>query len=83
MSKIKRLLKSYNDYISVPWRDDAAAAQRVIFCVYSETEERSLRVKIDEFELTDTRKAEKLRLMDEVAQRQQGEKCLTTENQQS
>lgn len=52
MSKIKRLLKSYNDYISVPWRDDAAAAQRVIFCVYSETEERGLRVKIDEFELT-------------------------------
>lgn len=52
MSKIKRLLQSYNDYISVPWRDDAAAAQRVIFCVYSESEERNLRVKVDEFELT-------------------------------
>lgn len=52
MSKIKRLLQSYNDYISVPWRDDAAAAQRVVFCVYNETEERSLRVKIDEFEIT-------------------------------
>lgn len=51
MSKIKRLLQSYNDYISVPWRDDAAAAQRVVFCVYNETEERNLRVKIDEFEL--------------------------------
>ena len=52
MSKVKRLLQSYNDYISVPWRDDAAAAQRVIFCVYSETEERNLRVKVDEFEIT-------------------------------
>lgn len=51
MSKIKRLLQSYNDYISVPWRDDAAAAQRVVFCVYNETEERNLRVKIDEFEI--------------------------------
>ena len=51
MSKIKRLLQSYDDYISVPWRDDAAAAQRVVFCVYNETEERHLRVKVDEFEL--------------------------------
>ena len=55
MSKIKRLLQSYNDYISVPWRDDAAAAQRVVFCVYNETEERNLRVKIDEFEIATKR----------------------------
>jgi hypothetical protein len=51
VSKIKQLIQSYNKYISVPWRDDAAAAQRVIFCVYSETEERWLRAKVDEFEL--------------------------------
>jgi hypothetical protein len=51
MSRIKRLLHSYRKYIAVPWRDDAAAAQRVIFCVYNENEERSLRARIDEFEL--------------------------------
>lgn len=51
MSKVKRLLNSYNKYISIPWRDDAAAAQRVIFCVYHETEERSIRAKLDEFEI--------------------------------
>ena len=56
MSKIKQLIQSYNKYISVPWRDDAAAAQRVIFCVYNETEERWLRAKVDEFELV-TRQA--------------------------
>lgn len=33
MSRIKRLTQSYSKYIAVPWRDDAAAAQRVIFCV--------------------------------------------------
>ena len=38
MSKIKRLLQSYSKYIAIPWRDDAAAAQRVIFCVYDETD---------------------------------------------
>ena len=51
MSRIKRLLQSYSKYISIPWRTDAAAAQRVIFCVYDETEERSLRAKIEEFSL--------------------------------
>jgi len=51
VSRIKRLAQSYGKYIGVPWRDDAAAAQRVIFCVYNAMEERSLRAAIDEFEL--------------------------------
>ncbi len=56
MSRVKRLIQSYSRYISVPWRDDAAAAQRVIFCVYNETEERWIRAKVDEFEIA-TRQA--------------------------
>ena len=43
MSRVKRLIQSYSKYISVPWRKDAAAAQRMIFCVYNETDERWLR----------------------------------------
>ncbi len=56
MSRAKRLIQSYTSYISVPWRDDAAAAQRVIFCVYNETEERSIVARVDEFEIA-TRQA--------------------------
>ena len=56
MSKIKRLIQSYSKHISIPWREDAAAAQRVIFCVYNETEELRLRARVDEFELA-TRQA--------------------------
>lgn len=51
MSKIKRLIASYKKYIAIPWRSDAAAAQRVIFCVYNESDELRLRAKIDEFEI--------------------------------
>ena len=51
MSRIKRLTHSYSKYVAVPWRSDAAAAQRVIFCVYNETEELRLRAKVDEFEI--------------------------------
>jgi len=51
VSRIKRLINSYSSFIAVPWRDDAAAAQRVIFCVYNEDEELRLRAGIDEFEI--------------------------------
>lgn len=51
MSKLKRLLQSFERFIRTPWRDDVAAAQRVVFCVYDPAEERSLRAKIEEFEL--------------------------------
>lgn len=54
MSKVKRLLNSYARFIEIPWRDDAAAAQRVIFCVYPETDELRLRARVDEFELATT-----------------------------
>lgn len=57
MSRVKHLVQSYGSHIAVPWRSDAAAAQRVIFCVYNENEELRLRAKIDEFELV-TRQAD-------------------------
>ncbi|WP_018716648.1 BREX protein BrxB domain-containing protein [Arhodomonas aquaeolei] len=52
MSKVKRLIESYAQFIQLPWRDDAAAAQRVAFCVYPETEELRIRANLGEFELT-------------------------------
>lgn len=55
MSKIKRLLQSYGRFIEIPWRQDAAAAQRVIFCVYNENEELRIRARIDEFEIVTKR----------------------------
>ena len=54
MSKLKRLLQSWERFIRTPWRDDVAAAQRVVFCVYDPNEERALRSRIGEFELATT-----------------------------
>ena len=51
MSKLRQLLTSYSNFIGVPWREDTAPAQRVIFCVYNEYEELRLRAMIDEFEI--------------------------------
>ncbi|WP_146571389.1 BREX protein BrxB domain-containing protein [Botrimarina hoheduenensis] len=55
MSKVKRLLDSYGSFIDVPWRDDVAPAQRVIFCVYPEYDELRLRACLDEFEIATRR----------------------------
>jgi hypothetical protein len=51
MSRLRRILKSYASYIAVPWRQDAAPPQRVVFCVYHEQDERRLRAMIGEFEI--------------------------------
>ncbi len=55
MSRLKRLADNYESHIAIPWRD-AAAAQRVIFCVYNEADELKLRAKIGEFELATQKK---------------------------
>jgi hypothetical protein len=51
VNKVSRLVKSYSRFIAVPWREDAAPAQRVVFCVYDEKDELRLRARIDEFEI--------------------------------
>ena len=56
MSKIKKLLNTYEQFIKLPWRQDSAAEQRVIFCVYDQHDELSLRAKTEEFEIV-TKKA--------------------------
>jgi hypothetical protein len=52
MNAIGRLAKAYERYISLPWQIDAAAAKRVVFCVYDPDDERTLRAMMGEFELT-------------------------------
>ena len=51
MSRVRRLISSYSRFIAIPWRDDVASAQRVIFCVYNENDELKIRARIDEFEI--------------------------------
>ena len=51
MNSVDRLLKQYEKHIAIPWNSTAAAAQRVVFCVYHEKEELKLRARIEEFEI--------------------------------
>lgn len=59
MNRIDRLQAAYGKHIRVPWRDDASPEERVIFCVYNETNELILRARLTDFE-TETTKANHL-----------------------
>lgn len=50
MSKIDRLLAEFEAVAARPWSDSLAGAQRVWMVVYDETDERRLRIRLDEFE---------------------------------
>ena len=51
MSRVRRLASVYARYIEIPWQQNAAAAQRVLFCIYPEEDELRLRANLGEFEV--------------------------------
>jgi hypothetical protein len=64
VNRVKKLLDSYRSYIEIPWRRDAAPAQRVVFCVYNENDELRLRFNIVEFEIATKHSGHKWSLFD-------------------
>src|SRR4051812_30041839 len=49
MAELDLLLKAYESHVSTPWREGLSGSERVWFLVYSPTNERRLRHRIDEF----------------------------------
>jgi len=49
MAELDQLLKSYESHVSTPWREGLSGSERVWFLVYSPTNERRLRHRLDEF----------------------------------
>lgn len=45
MSKLKKLLESYTEFISIPWSHDIDPEQRIVFCVYNEADENRIRAR--------------------------------------
>jgi len=49
MAELDLLLSAYASHVSTPWRDGLSGSERVWFLVYSPTNERRLRRRLDEF----------------------------------
>lgn len=56
MSEVEELLKAYEKFVSLPWKDDLSGAEKVWFVVYDPPQERRIRFRLQEFE-TVTKKA--------------------------
>ena len=52
MSYIDELLAAYRSFVSLPWQQNLAPAQRVWMLVYPPEHERRLRLHVPEFEVT-------------------------------
>lgn len=57
MGQIERLIQNYDTRVSLPWERNLAGPQRVWFAVYNKAEERRLRKRLEEFEIS-TKRAE-------------------------
>jgi Domain of unknown function (DUF1788) len=55
MGQIERLIQNYDTRVSLPWEKNLAGPQRVWFAVYNKAEERRLRRRLDEFEISTKR----------------------------
>jgi hypothetical protein len=51
VSRVDRLVKRYEGFVSLSWEQGLAGAQRVWFVIYDKTDERRIRARIGEFEL--------------------------------
>jgi len=51
VGRIKKLIEAYATYMKIPWRQDVAPSQRIIFCIYDAEEELRLRRHLGEFDL--------------------------------
>ena len=55
MGQIERLIQNYDTRVSLPWERNLAGPQRVWFAVYNKAEERRLRRRLEEFEISTKR----------------------------
>jgi hypothetical protein len=51
MSRLDDLANNYEKHISAPWQRNLAGAQRSIFVVYPQEDERRMRAKVSDFEV--------------------------------
>ena len=51
MSRVDRLVRRYERFVSLPWDRTLAGPQRVWFVIYDKTDERRIRARTEEFEL--------------------------------
>ena len=64
MSEIEKLVKSYEEYVALPWETNLAGPQKVWFAEYDPSQERRLRLRIEAFQTATNRTGHYWHLVD-------------------
>lgn len=64
MGRIEELATRYRGHIAAPWQRNLAGDQKAIFVVYSKTDERKLRARMELFEMATTSAGHRWRPLD-------------------
>lgn len=64
MSEVQNLISNYRQFVGMPWQQDIAGAQKVWFAVYDPTQERRIRLRLDEFQIATQAAGHKWRVVD-------------------
>jgi hypothetical protein len=64
MGRIEELATRYRGHIAAPWQRNLAGDQKAIFVVYSKTDERKLRARMELFEMATTSTGHQWRPLD-------------------
>jgi hypothetical protein len=64
MSRIERLLRNYERFVSIPWPPSLAGPQRVWFLVYDKFDEQRIRCRVEEFQLATVNAGHQWQLID-------------------
>lgn len=51
MSEVQNLINNYRQFVAMPWQQNIAGAQKVWFAIYDPTQERRIRLRLDEFQI--------------------------------
>lgn len=51
MSEVQSLINNYRQFVALPWQQNIAGAQKVWFAIYDPTQERRIRLRLDEFRI--------------------------------
>jgi hypothetical protein len=64
MSEVQNLINNYRQFVAMPWQQNIAGAQKVWFAVHDPTQERRIRLRLDEFQIATKAAGHEWRLED-------------------
>jgi hypothetical protein len=64
VSQVEKLVQNYRRFVAIPWQANLAGVEKVWFAVYDPSQERRVRLRLEEFEIATKEAGKKWHLVD-------------------